>query len=50
VPDERAAPAYRNVLTGEQVAITARDGRPGLALDAVFAIFPVALLEGIDER
>jgi (1->4)-alpha-D-glucan 1-alpha-D-glucosylmutase len=50
VPDEGAAPAYRNVLTGEQVAITARDGRPGMALDAVFAIFPVALLEGIDER
>jgi hypothetical protein len=27
------------------VAVTVRDGRPGLALDAVFAIFPVALLE-----
>jgi (1->4)-alpha-D-glucan 1-alpha-D-glucosylmutase len=50
LPEERAAPAYRNVFTGERVAVTVRDGRPGLALDAVFAIFPVALLETVDER
>ena len=50
LPEERAAFAYRNVLTGEQVSVAVRDGRPGLAIDAVFAIFPVALLEATDER
>jgi hypothetical protein len=32
------------------VEVVTRDGRPGLALDAVFASFPVALLEAVTER
>ncbi|MBI3029671.1 MAG: malto-oligosyltrehalose synthase [Candidatus Rokubacteria bacterium] len=42
-----AAPAkpYRNLLTGESVEVFQREGRPALALPAVFRNFPVALLE-----
>jgi hypothetical protein len=30
--------------------VVTRDGRPGLALETVFATFPVALLEATEER
>jgi hypothetical protein len=50
LPEERAASAYRNVLTGERVAVAVREGRPGLSLDAMLAIFPVALLKATDEH
>jgi (1->4)-alpha-D-glucan 1-alpha-D-glucosylmutase len=44
------ARAYRNVLTGQRVDITTRDGRPGLSLEAVLDRSPVALLEAIEEH
>ena len=49
LPDACGAPAYRNVLTGERVLVTTREGRPGLALDAVLGSLPVALLEATTE-
>ncbi|HEY7139129.1 MAG TPA: malto-oligosyltrehalose synthase [Methylomirabilota bacterium] len=47
---EPAPRLYRNVLTGERLEVETRDGRPGLPLEALFAIFPMALLAGTDER
>jgi (1->4)-alpha-D-glucan 1-alpha-D-glucosylmutase len=49
LPEEWAARRYRNVLTGEDVEVTTREGRHGLALEAIFGSFPVALLEAADE-
>jgi (1->4)-alpha-D-glucan 1-alpha-D-glucosylmutase len=48
LPETWAAGAYRNVLTGEEVAVTTQDGGPGLLLEAALAILPVALLEATD--
>jgi (1->4)-alpha-D-glucan 1-alpha-D-glucosylmutase len=45
-----AARAYRDVLTGQRVDITTRNGRPGLSLETVLDRSPVALLEAIEER
>jgi (1->4)-alpha-D-glucan 1-alpha-D-glucosylmutase len=50
LPEEWAAGGYRHVLTGEDVRVVTRDGRPGVALETVFATFPVALLEATEER
>jgi (1->4)-alpha-D-glucan 1-alpha-D-glucosylmutase len=49
LPETLGAVAYRNLLTGETLAVGAREGRPGLPMEAVFALFPVALLEATDE-
>ncbi len=46
-PFDPAASRYRNVFTGEVVALDEHDGQSGLALEKVFAEFPVALLERI---
>jgi (1->4)-alpha-D-glucan 1-alpha-D-glucosylmutase len=48
-----AAPAghetFRNVLTGETVSVHRRRGMPGLDATALFAAFPVALLESVGD-
>ena len=49
LPDGWGFRAFRNVLTGETVDVAAREGRPGLALETALGIFPVALLEAVDE-
>ena len=49
IPEAWASRAYRNVLTGEDVQVATREGRPGLALEAALASFPVALLEATVE-
>jgi (1->4)-alpha-D-glucan 1-alpha-D-glucosylmutase len=49
IPEAWASRAYRNVLTGEVVPVTTREGCPGLALDATLATLPVALLEATVE-
>lgn len=36
---------YRNIFTGESVAVSRRDGVPTLSLAELFSSFPVALLE-----
>jgi (1->4)-alpha-D-glucan 1-alpha-D-glucosylmutase len=48
VPEAWAARSCRNVLTGEDVAVVARQGRFELPLEAVFASVPVALLEATE--
>jgi maltooligosyltrehalose synthase len=50
VPETWTPRAYRNVLTGEEVAVTTQDGGPGLMLEAVLATLPVALLEATDAQ
>jgi maltooligosyltrehalose synthase len=49
LPDDWAFRRYRNVLTGEAVEVATRDGRPSLALESALGVFPVALLEAVDE-
>jgi (1->4)-alpha-D-glucan 1-alpha-D-glucosylmutase len=49
MPEAWASRAYRNILTGEGVPVTTREGHPGLALEAALASFPVALLEATGE-
>ncbi|MBI3978715.1 MAG: malto-oligosyltrehalose synthase, partial [Chloroflexi bacterium] len=49
LPDEPAGRRYRNLFTGEVLAVDARDGESGLSLAAVLAHFPVALLEHVGE-
>ena len=48
LPDARAGDRLRNVLTGEDVAVTARAGAVGVSLADVLSRFPVALLAGAD--
>ena len=50
LPEGWASRPYRNVLTGEHVAVASREGRAGLPLEAALAIFPVALLEATNGR
>jgi (1->4)-alpha-D-glucan 1-alpha-D-glucosylmutase len=45
---DTAAGCYRNVFTGEMLALDQREGGPGLALQEILSVFPVALLERID--
>jgi (1->4)-alpha-D-glucan 1-alpha-D-glucosylmutase len=45
LPADAAGRRYRNVFTGETVEAVEREGRPMLAAEAIFASFPVALLE-----
>jgi (1->4)-alpha-D-glucan 1-alpha-D-glucosylmutase len=42
--DSAAPKSWKNILTGETIAITQSNGRSGLDLAQVFAHFPVALL------
>jgi (1->4)-alpha-D-glucan 1-alpha-D-glucosylmutase len=50
VPETWTPRAYRNVLTGEEVAVTTQDGGPGLLLETALATLPVAILEATDAR
>jgi (1->4)-alpha-D-glucan 1-alpha-D-glucosylmutase len=50
LPEAWASRTYRNVLTGEGVAVASREGRPSIPLDRGLAIFPVALLEATNGR
>ncbi len=47
VPGATAGQGFRNVFTGEVVEAQERNGKAGLALEQVLAVFPVALLERI---
>jgi (1->4)-alpha-D-glucan 1-alpha-D-glucosylmutase len=47
VPGATAGQAFRNLFTGEVVEAEERNGKAGLALEQVLAVFPVALLERI---
>ena len=44
LPESLVRPAYWNVLTGQEVPVGVRDGRPALGLESVLDSFPVALL------
>jgi (1->4)-alpha-D-glucan 1-alpha-D-glucosylmutase len=48
LPDTWTSGRYRNLLTDETVEVVTREGRPGLALEAILASFPVALLEAVE--
>ncbi|HVP81140.1 MAG TPA: malto-oligosyltrehalose synthase [Thermodesulfobacteriota bacterium] len=45
LPPQISAVRFKSVFTAETIETVERDGRTGLALDQVFAYFPVALLE-----
>jgi len=45
LPEDAPGHRYRNLFTGEVVEVAERAGRAALALAAVLASFPVALLE-----
>ncbi|MFQ5830642.1 MAG: malto-oligosyltrehalose synthase, partial [Candidatus Methylomirabilia bacterium] len=45
LPKEAPGRRYRNLFTGETVEAVEREGSPALPLEAIFASFPVALLE-----
>jgi (1->4)-alpha-D-glucan 1-alpha-D-glucosylmutase len=47
LPPEIPAVSFNSIFTGETIGTVERDGRTGLALDRVFANFPVAMLEAI---
>ncbi|RJQ23960.1 MAG: malto-oligosyltrehalose synthase [Nitrospiraceae bacterium] len=47
VPPDEAGSGYRNIFTGESVAVRKQDGTDVLFFSEVFANFPVALLERI---
>jgi (1->4)-alpha-D-glucan 1-alpha-D-glucosylmutase len=47
IPGEILAVKFKNILTGEAMALVEQDGKAALALDQVFANFPVAMLEAI---
>jgi (1->4)-alpha-D-glucan 1-alpha-D-glucosylmutase len=47
IPLEMPAVKFKNILTGEAMASVEQDGKAALALDQVFANFPVAMLEAI---
>jgi (1->4)-alpha-D-glucan 1-alpha-D-glucosylmutase len=44
LPNDEAASGYKNILTGERLTTTKREGKQVLALADVLATFPVALL------
>ena len=46
--DEVTANLFRDVFTGREIFAVEEEGRRVLALDQVFAGFPVALLEGME--
>jgi (1->4)-alpha-D-glucan 1-alpha-D-glucosylmutase len=47
IPPEISAVRFNNIFTGEGIGLAVRDGKAVLALDQVFANFPVAMLEAI---
>jgi (1->4)-alpha-D-glucan 1-alpha-D-glucosylmutase len=47
IPREIPTVKFKNILTGEVMDLVEQDGKAALALDQVFANFPVALLEAI---
>jgi hypothetical protein len=51
LPAGADGPVYRNLFTGELIETTdTREGRRALPLAAVFASFPVAMLELMKSR
>lgn len=50
IPFESAGRIYRNVITGERLATSLREGQTSFPLAAVLADFPVALLETVEEE
>jgi len=48
LPGAQRGARYRNILTGEIVAVAAYDEGPGITLGSIFKEFPVALLERLD--
>jgi (1->4)-alpha-D-glucan 1-alpha-D-glucosylmutase len=49
LPAETRAGTYRHIFSGEILAPTGEDGRRTLALAEIFATYPVALLERIED-
>lgn len=49
VPEDATNARFRNIFTGEVLEVTTSEGQPTLALEKVFANFPVALLERVQE-
>ncbi len=49
LPEEAAGRRYRNLFTGEELAVGEREATPGLALADLLRHFPVALLERVDQ-
>jgi len=47
IPGEIPAVKFKNIFTGEAMALVEQNGKAALALDQVFANFPVAMLEAI---
>jgi hypothetical protein len=47
MPREIADVRFSNIFTHETIGLVERDGKTGLALDQVFANFPVAILEAL---
>jgi (1->4)-alpha-D-glucan 1-alpha-D-glucosylmutase len=47
IPSEISAVRFNNIFTGETIGRVERDGRGALALEQVFANFPVAMLEAL---
>jgi (1->4)-alpha-D-glucan 1-alpha-D-glucosylmutase len=45
LPDDQPDHNYRNLFTGEMLAVHRRENLTGLPLSAIFSCFPVALLE-----
>lgn len=50
IPFENTGRIYRNVITGERLATSLREGQTSFPLAAVLADFPVALLETVEEE
>jgi maltooligosyltrehalose synthase len=44
LPQAESGQIYRNLFTGEELEVGAHEGIPGLAMSAVCAHYPVALL------
>ena len=47
-PFDTATSRYRNIFTGEVLGLDQQDGQSGIALRDILSVFPVALLERID--
>jgi hypothetical protein len=45
IPPKIHAVRFKNILTGEATGLVEQNGKAALALDQVFANFPVAMLE-----
>jgi (1->4)-alpha-D-glucan 1-alpha-D-glucosylmutase len=45
IPPEISAVQFKNIFTGDTMRLVERDGKAVLALDQIFANFPVAMLE-----